>query len=229
MLALAAGDATGAIGHLQSIRRLARGRNPGIVWCQADLIEAHHRAGQLAEAHELLDELAEDAARSRGRWAPAAVARSRALLERSDPVEAYSEAVEAFRAAGIPFEMARTLMLRGGHHRRHGRRADAARDLAHARTVFDRLGARRWSARVSTLVGEAPGPSRTLPAVLTPAELRVALAVGEGLTNKEAAQRLNISVKTVDHHLQRIYPKLGVRDRRQLMRLIEHDRGPIEV
>lgn len=55
---------------------------------------------------------------------------------------------------------------------------------------------------------------------LSPAERRVAVAVGEGRTNKEAAEALYLSVKTVDYHLQGIYRKLGLRSRAELAVLV---------
>ena len=51
---------------------------------------------------------------------------------------------------------------------------------------------------------------------LTGAEVQVAVAVADGLSNRETADRLFISVKTVEFHLGNIFRKLGVRNRRQL-------------
>ncbi len=51
---------------------------------------------------------------------------------------------------------------------------------------------------------------------LTPAELRVAEAVGAGLTNAQAARRLFVSPHTVDYHLRQIFLKLGISSRVQL-------------
>jgi ketoreductase RED2 len=55
---------------------------------------------------------------------------------------------------------------------------------------------------------------------LTPAELRVAKAVGAGLTNAQAARRLFVSPHTVDYHLRQIYLKLGISSRVQLAALL---------
>lgn len=63
---------------------------------------------------------------------------------------------------------------------------------------------------------ERAGPEVDLRIELSPAEYRVAEAVGQGATNKEVAGRLFISVKTVDYHLQNIYRKLGARSRTEL-------------
>ncbi|MDV9175114.1 helix-turn-helix transcriptional regulator, partial [Streptomyces sp. W16] len=53
-------------------------------------------------------------------------------------------------------------------------------------------------------------------AVLTPQELAVARLVASGLTNRQVARELVISVKTVEYHLGRIFPKLGVDSRTRL-------------
>jgi DNA-binding NarL/FixJ family response regulator len=60
--------------------------------------------------------------------------------------------------------------------------------------------------------------------VLTEGELRVALAVGRGLTNREAASQLALSPKTVDAHLQAIYRKLGIRGRTELALVVAGER-----
>ncbi|WUW43286.1 helix-turn-helix transcriptional regulator [Micromonospora rifamycinica] len=58
--------------------------------------------------------------------------------------------------------------------------------------------------------GQADGPR------LTEAEARVATAIANGLSNREAAQRLFVSVKTIEFHLGNIFRKLGVRNRTEL-------------
>jgi DNA-binding NarL/FixJ family response regulator len=55
---------------------------------------------------------------------------------------------------------------------------------------------------------------------LSPQELQVARAVGQGLNNIEAAAALFVSRKTVEAHLTRAYRKLGVRSRTELARLL---------
>jgi DNA-binding NarL/FixJ family response regulator len=93
-------------------------------------------------------------------------------------------------------------------------------DVTAARATFDRLGATAWSARASAVTGDIPSTDDALTSRLTPAELRVALAVGHGASNRGAAEQLFISAKTVDHHLQSIYRKLGLRSRTQLVALV---------
>jgi len=53
-------------------------------------------------------------------------------------------------------------------------------------------------------------------------ELRIASAVAEGAANRDVAVRLFVSTKTVEFHLSNIYRKLGIRSRRELIRLVAH-------
>jgi DNA-binding NarL/FixJ family response regulator len=83
--------------------------------------------------------------------------------------------------------------------------------------MFETLGAVKWEREARAILGTADRTARpALTTVLTPAELRVALAVGEGMTNRRAATALALSPKTVDAHLQSIYRKLGLRSRTEL-------------
>ncbi len=193
---------------------------PGWLWWQADHIEALTRAGRTAEANEALDVL-EGQAKTGGRtWPRAAADRAAAMLGRGDPEERFAAALDRFREIRAPFEEGRTLLVRGQHRLREGSTVEGARDLAAARTIFDRLGARPWSAQASAARGEAQGTTPSLASRLSDAELRVAMAVGHGASNREAAEQLFISVKTVDFHLQGIYRKLGVRNRTQLAAIV---------
>jgi DNA-binding CsgD family transcriptional regulator len=85
--------------------------------------------------------------------------------------------------------------------------------------TFQRCGARGWEPRVGAAVPPVPvAAAATDPALesLSQAERRVAEAVARGLTNREVADHLYLSVKTVDFHLQQMYRKLGIRSRTEL-------------
>jgi Response regulator containing a CheY-like receiver domain and an HTH DNA-binding domain len=72
--------------------------------------------------------------------------------------------------------------------------------------------------------------AHVLDELLTPCELRVAMAVAEGATSREAADALFVSRRTVETHLENVYRKLGIRNRTQLTRLvILRDRAAADV
>ncbi len=93
-----------------------------------------------------------------------------------------------------------------------------ARDsLGRALEIFEHLGAALWAdkarSEIARIGGRAPGPVG-----LTPTEQNLADLVAKGLTNREAARALFVSVSTVEASLRRIYSKLGVRSRTELSR-----------
>lgn len=63
----------------------------------------------------------------------------------------------------------------------------------------------------------APEPDNPALSLLTPREKEVAMAVGRGISNREVAELLDISERTVKAHLGAIFEKLEVRDRLQLV------------
>ena len=69
-------------------------------------------------------------------------------------------------------------------------------------------------------------PDRSsLAETLTAAELRIARMIGDGASNRDVAELLSISPKTVEAHLSRIYRKLGVRSRVDVAREIGKERA----
>jgi DNA-binding CsgD family transcriptional regulator len=120
-----------------------------------------------------------------------------------------------------PWPRARLELAAGSHHRRAGRRARATRLLEEAGRRFDAMGAHRWLERTRRELeacGARPASRRAAdaPTTLTTQERVVARLVAAGRTNREVAAELFISVKTVEHHLSRVFAKLGVRSRTQL-------------
>lgn len=70
---------------------------------------------------------------------------------------------------------------------------------------------------------DTPYPGHLALEQLTPREQEVALAVGRGISNKEIAQELEITERTVKAHLSAIFEKLGIRDRLQLVVRLRHN------
>jgi DNA-binding NarL/FixJ family response regulator len=81
--------------------------------------------------------------------------------------------------------------------------------------VFAEFGCSGWSARAAEELGRVSG-RRAADERLTASELRVIELAAQGLSNKEIASRLYVTVYTVEAHLSHAYAKLGVRSRAQL-------------
>jgi DNA-binding CsgD family transcriptional regulator len=119
-----------------------------------------------------------------------------------------------------PFERSRMQLLLGSRLRR-GKQIREARDLLRAaREGFDSLGAGPWAERAREELRAAGVPSHPPTAAvwssLSAQELQVARMAAEGLSNRQIAERLYLSPRTVASHLYRIFPKLGVTSRAQL-------------
>ena len=91
--------------------------------------------------------------------------------------------------------------------------------LQEAGTTEQRTRAREDAAHLVARAAEAEPPDGEL-SELTPAELRVAGLVAEGLPNKDIAERLFVSRHTVESHLKHSYVKLGLRSRVELAALV---------
>ncbi len=142
----------------------------------------------------------------------------------ADAAVAHFDAALAFELPE-PFENGRTLLARGIVLRRAKRRRDARDALEEGCAIFDRLGALQWAARARGELARVAGrpPSREN---LTATESRVADLVADGRSNKEVAAALFVTVKGVEAHLSRIYRKLGIKSRAELMRLYTTRRAP---
>jgi len=212
--ALAAGDPEAALGPLQWVWHLSEGgraSDPGTLWWQGDLLEALLATGERDDASRLVGELEAQALATGRVWPAAVAARGRGVLE-GDPAPA-ARSVALLDALGAPFEAARSRLalaeLLGDEQR------EAV--LQQAVHAFHRLGARPWVERVRSLATTVTTPPEpAIAGLLSPAELRVARAVGRGATNRQVADELALSPRTVDAHLRAIYRKVGVRSRTQL-------------
>lgn len=156
----------------------------------------------------------------------AALARAHAL-SRHDPSAAAGAAEEAARALAAGerrLDAGRALLTAGlAHLGAPGGRSRARENLRAAAEVFDSCGARALKARTERelrRLGVRVGGGATTAASgeaarfgLSPRELEVALLVAEGLTNQQVAERLFLSVRTVETHLSRIFAKLEVTSR----------------
>lgn len=112
------------------------------------------------------------------------------------------------------WELGRTLLAAGEVHRRARRRAMTRTALREALEIFLFLGARLWAKRAREELGRIGAPREE--GGLTGTQRRVAELVADGLTNRQAADRLSMSAHTVEAHLSEVYRRLGIRSRSQL-------------
>jgi DNA-binding CsgD family transcriptional regulator len=194
---------------------------------RASYVEALVVKGRLDDASAVVAELSAIPATP---LVQADLARARTALAAAgsgvDLAALVDDAAELGDAAG-PYPTARLELALGRALRRAGHRRAAADHLHRARARFDDLGALPWS-EVAARELEMAGlrPRRSVPragAELTPSEQAVARLVARGLTNREVGEELIVSAKTVEHHLSRIYGKLGVRSRTELARIYAPD------
>jgi DNA-binding CsgD family transcriptional regulator len=118
-----------------------------------------------------------------------------------------------------PVELVRPLVALAGVERRRRRRSAAHALLTEARGLCVRSGAAPWLEVVDAELARLDaGHRQAEEELLTPVEARVVAMVVEGATNRDIAAALSISVKTVESTLSRIYRKLGVRSRIELLK-----------
>ena len=188
-----------------------------------ELVEAAVRARQPAAAQMALLEFERFARETAPPWALALGARCRGLLSDGELAERhFLEALRRHGESARPFDRARTEFVFGEFLRRDGRRTAARAHLRFALDAFERLGADAWAerARDELRASGETARKRTPTALdqLTPQELQITRLVAEGATNKEVAARLFLSPRTIDYHLRKIYTKLGISSRAELMR-----------
>jgi DNA-binding NarL/FixJ family response regulator/tetratricopeptide (TPR) repeat protein len=185
----------------------------------ADLAEAELARGDLEAARDALAAVPATPA--------TAPARSAVLLAEGRPGEALA-AARHVPPAGAPLLAARARLAEGRALAAAGDRADAIAALVEAEAALDRFGAiRRRDEAVRELrklghrilrAAREPGEGPLAP--LTAREREIAELVAAGRTNREVAEQLVLSARTIEAHLRNVYGKLGVRSRVELTRAV---------
>jgi DNA-binding CsgD family transcriptional regulator len=229
LLALGGGRPEEAVARLEPVRDLTRSngvREPRVVPFSGDLVEAYVRAGRIGDAETELDRLTGFADATDGRWARAVASRCAGLLAgEAEYADRFERSLSEDGAS--PFERGRTLLAYGERLRRSNRRRDARPHLRAALEAFEAVGATPWRERAAA---ELRATGETVPVrgprgreSLTPQELQIALLVAEGKTNREVGASIFLSPKTVEFHLTRVYRKLDIHSRAELIRLLARD------
>ena len=217
-----------AVNRLLPAVREARGsgvREPGANRFVPDLLESLIALNRTAEAREGL-EWYESAALSLDRAsAKAGAARCRGLLyaaqgEMDEAASAMEGALIEHQRVPIPFDHARTLLALGAVYRRSRRVGEARRSLQHAARLFDALGAVAGSQRARSELARVGGRQPSSGG-LSATERRVAGLIAAGRSNREIANALFVTERTVEANLTKIYSKLGIRSRTQLATAIQ--------
>lgn len=193
--------------------------DPGDLWFHGDLAEALIEVGDVGGARRLADRTGAAATRLGTVWGVAVADRVHGLLDRD--VDRCRASVAALQSIGARFEMARSLLAA----------ATVSGDpemVARASATFSACGATRWATRAQALADvplSTGDPVTAVTAVLSDAELRVAVLVAQGRSNRQVAADLVLSPRTVDAHLRSIYRKLGITSRSQLTATVVRQLG----
>jgi ATP/maltotriose-dependent transcriptional regulator MalT len=194
-----------------------------------ELIEAAVRLGQRAVACEALDRLSEITHAIGDDWPLGVEARCRAMVSGSTKAEdLYRESIDRLGRTPMRVDLARAHLLFGEWLRRENRRIDARQHLRTAYEEFVTMGADAFADRASRELA-ATGETvrrRTVDTRddLTAQEAQIARLAADGRTNPEIGAELFISARTVEWHLRKVYPKLGITSRRDLRRALPERR-----
>ncbi|MGW1162389.1 helix-turn-helix transcriptional regulator [Streptomyces sp. NPDC002513] len=223
---LVAGDAAGTVGSLRRVRELEEGlgvTDPARGRWQGDLAEALVRSGELAEAQDVIDATRTRALRLGRESVLAVLDRAEALVraargETDSAVRQLTSAQSRLAKLGYGLEEARAAFALAGLRTQK----PGPTSYDEAARLFRRCRAMPWQRQVETaaVTGAAEPPLAAAALdTLAATERQVASLVMEGATNREIAARLFISVKTVEATLTRVYRKLGIRSRVDIVRL----------
>nr|WP_197972353.1 MULTISPECIES: LuxR family transcriptional regulator [Streptomyces] len=229
---LVAGDAQGTVRSLRRVRELEHGlgvTDPARGRWHGDLAEALVRIGEFAEAQDVIDVTREQALRLGRESVLAVLDRAEALVraaggEHDAAVGQLTSVQDRLSKLGYGLEEARAAFELA---RLRARRGSGPTSYDEAARLLRRCRALPWLRQVDVAVAAGAAPDRqAVPAAaptaldgLASMERQVAALVMEGATNREIAGRLFISVKTVEATLTRVYRKLGIRSRVDIVRL----------
>jgi pentatricopeptide repeat protein len=205
--------------------------DPSYLPWAADAIAAHLACGRDTDAQHVIDWVAQRAAALPTRWPKIVVAAGKATLaehagDRALAENYFSQALDLHAELPMPLARSRTLTDYGALLTRGGDIARARVLLAEALHIAEECRAGWYANRARVEWRRAGERTRThKPDELSPQEAAVAQLAQAGRTNREIAQQLHLSIKTVETHLGHIFQKLGIRSRWQLTGRVSPDTG----
>jgi ATP/maltotriose-dependent transcriptional regulator MalT len=224
-LRVAQGRFDEALEDLLRVGRDSSTQSPAMFGWRSHAAPALAAVGRLDEARELLAQELE-LARRVGVPRPIGVnLRAAGVLAGGEPgIELLRESVQIIERCPSDLEHAHSLIELGSMLRRRGHRAESLPPLRHGLDLADQAGALALAQRARRELADAGArphrPAQFGRDALTPSELRVAQMAAEGSSNKQIAQGLFVSLRTVETHLTHTYGKLGVSARRDLARAL---------
>jgi DNA-binding CsgD family transcriptional regulator len=187
-----------------------------------DMVEAAVRARQLDEAADHLARLQAWVEQFPTPARLSLLARCQGLVSESAAEPHFVRSIELAETLS-PSERARNELLYGEWLRRERRRVDARPHLRAALELFQQLALAPWEERArSELRASGETARRRDPSTrdqLTPQELHIAHLVSEGMTNREIGAQLFLSPRTIDSHLRKVFTKLEIASRADLVRM----------
>jgi DNA-binding CsgD family transcriptional regulator len=222
-IAVSVGDYPAAHAHLDGLAAGPGLHQPSVVKFLPDEIEALAALGETGLAHAYTARLHARGTALDRPWALATAARCRAHLagmagDHDGARAACAAALAAHERLPMPFELGRTMLIKGITERRARRKSAAGESFRQALAIFDRLGATLWAVKARReLATIAPRP---IASGLTQTQQRVAALIAQGQTNREIAAALFVTVNTVQTHVRHIFQKLGVRSRTELAAML---------
>lgn len=220
---LLSGRGPAALRHLEAMARSTRAGTGPVLDSTLDFVEAAVRAGDPQRAAAQFGRFDDWATATGAPELLALSARGRALMASGDEATtAYGLALDLHAKRSRPMDEARTRLSFGEHLRRERRPTMAREHLRAAFETFTQLDATGWADRAREELRACGETVETQPSALTgltPQELRIATAAGEGATNREIAAQLFLSPRTVEYHLRKVFQKTGVSSRTELARL----------
>jgi len=231
-LASARGDLVGILAATEPVHatsRLGVGGLPGVFNWRSSEVDALIGLGRLGEAEAALRQFEQAMPEPNPPSAVLALARCQGNLAvaTGDPMRAdaaFARGHAIAEVTPIPFEQSLLHLDDGRRLRSMGKHPQAVIQLETAHRLFSDLGAdpfvRRCAEELELMQvsAEVQSPAATLG--LSRAEMSVARLVATGLTNREVAGELYVSVKTVEYHLRNCFIKLDIASRRELTDLL---------
>jgi DNA-binding CsgD family transcriptional regulator len=197
---------------------------PSSTNCRAEAAVLLAQLGDPEQARRFADEAVLRADAFGSPVARGIASRAAALVARPPDHDGLVSSVALLRGSGARLQFGRSLVELGSALRRSGRRPEAREHLHEGLQVAVECGADVLAARAHDELVAAGARPRRDPvesrSTLTASELRVARMAAEGLTNREIAQALFLTEKTIEVHLTRAYRKLEIHSRSQLARAL---------